>query len=108
VLVGFSLTSVLGFFTSIPGWQNFGQYDVWLFPVSGALLAVGFCFAYFRQPKLREEVCEIRVGGRESACSTASRWNRRILLFSAFLFALALIVNFWGIGWMKVHGYFNR
>lgn len=107
VLLGFGLTSVLTFFTAIPGWQNFGAYDIWLFPLSGVLLAVGFYFAYFRRPA-EGEVCEIPAGGRESACSTATRWNRRMLWFSLSLYSLALVMNFWGIGWMKAHGYFNR
>ncbi len=106
VLVGLSLTSVLTFFTAIPGWQNFGAYDIWLFPLSGVLLAVGFYFAYFRQRKTTGEVCEIPARGHESACSTATRWNRRILYLSLFLYGLALVMNFWGIGWMKTHGYF--
>jgi hypothetical protein len=50
VLLGFGLTGVLTFFTAIPGWQGFGKYDLWLFPVGGILLAVGFYLAYFRQP----------------------------------------------------------
>lgn len=108
VLVGLSLTSVLAFFTAFPGWQKFGAYDVWLFPLSGFMLATGFYFAYFRQAKLQGEVCEIPTGGREGACSTATRWNRRILWLSLFLYGLALVMNFWGIGWMRTHGYFNR
>lgn len=108
VLLGLSLTSVLSFFTVIPGWQNFGQYDIWLFPLSGILLGLGFYFAYFRQNRVQEEVCEIPAGGRESACSTATSWNRRILWLSLTLYSLALLMNFWGIGWMKVHGYFNH
>lgn len=108
VLVGLSLTSVLTFFTAIPGWQNFGQYDIWLFPLCGMLLAGGFYFAYFRQNSLQAEGCEIPAGGRESACSTATRWNRRILWLSLTLYSLALLMNFWGIGWMKAHGYFNH
>lgn len=108
VLLGFGLTSVLTFFTAIPGWENFGAYDIWLFPLSGALLAVGFYFAFFRQGPSQGEVCEIPAGGRESACSTATRWNRRILWLSLCLFILAAVMNFWGIGWMKAHGYFNH
>ncbi|TAM79741.1 MAG: hypothetical protein EPN47_18270 [Acidobacteria bacterium] len=108
VLLGLSLTSVLAFFTAIPGWQNFGAYDIWLFPLCGALLALGFYFAYFRQTRLQGEACEIPASGRESACSTATRWNRRILWLSLSLYGLALVMNFWGIGWMKVHGYFNH
>lgn len=108
VLVGFGLTSILTFFTTIPGWRNFGQYDIWLFPLSGVLLAVGFYFAYFGKGATQGEVCEIPAGGRESACSTATRWNRRILWFSLVLYLLALVMNFWGIGWMRTHGYFNR
>lgn len=108
VLLGFGLTSVLTFFTAIPGWQDFGAYDIWLFPLSGGLLAVGFYFAYARQGLSRSEVCEIPAGGRESACSTATRWNRRILWLSLFLFTLALVMNFWGIGWMRAHGYFDH
>lgn len=107
VLVGFGLTSVLTFFTAIPGWKNFGAYDVWLFPLCGLLLAAGFYFGY-RRAAPAGEVCEIPAGGRESACSTAMRWDRRILWFSLFLYALALVMNVWGIGWMRAHGYFNR
>lgn len=108
VLMGLSLTSVLAFFTTIPGWQNFGAYDIWLFPLSGLLLAVGFYFAYARSSRMPDEFCEIPEGGRESACSTATRWNRRILWFSFLLYSLALMMNFWGIGWMRTHGYFNH
>jgi len=107
VLIGLSLASVLTFFTAIPGWQSFGQYDVWLFPLCAGLLALGFYFAYFRR-RPPAEACEIPAGGGQSACSTATRWNRRILWFSLFLYALALLMNFWGIGWMRVHGYFNH
>lgn len=106
VLLGLSFTSVLTFFTAVPGWQNFGQYDIWLFPLCGVLLALGFYFAYFR--RAAAEVCEVTVGRREGACSTARRWNRRILWLSLFLYALALAMNFWGIGWMRAHGYFNH
>jgi len=108
VLLGLGLTSVLTFFTAIPGWENFGTYNIWLFPLSGVLLAVGFYFAYFRQGPPQGEVCEIPAGGRESACSTATRWNRRMLWLSLFLYSLALVVDMWGIGWMKAHGYFNH
>lgn len=108
VLLGFGLTGVLTFFSVIPGWENFGAYDIWLFPVSGLLLAVGFYFAYSRRAPAQTEVCEIPTGGRESACSTATRWNRRILWLSLALYLLALVMNFWGINWMKAHGYFNR
>ncbi len=107
VLVGLSLTSVLAFFTAIPGWQNFGQHENWYYLLSGALLALGFYFSYFRR-STAAEVCEIPAGGRESACSTATRWNRRILWLSFSLYSLALVMNFWGIGWMKIHGYFNH
>jgi hypothetical protein len=83
-LLGFSLTSVRGFSTAIPGWQNFGAYDIWLFPLGGLLLAVGFYFAYARSSRVQKEVCEIPPDGPESPCCTATRWNRRILWFSLF------------------------
>lgn len=108
VLLGFGLTTVVTFFAAIPGWQNFGIYEIWLFPLSGILLALGFYFAYFGQSSAQGEICEIPEGGGESACSTATRWNRRILWFSLLLFLLALVMNWWGIGWMRSHGYFNR
>lgn len=108
VLLGFGLTSVLSFFTAIPGWENFGAYDMWLFPLGGLLLAVGFYFAYSRRTTAPGEACEIPAGRHESACTTATRWNRRILWASLFLYSLALATNFWGMGWMKSHGYFNH
>ncbi len=107
VLLGLSLTSVTTFFTAIPGWQNFGQHENWYYLLSGALLVLGFYFSYFRR-SAPAEVCEISSGRRESACSTATRWNQRILWFSLFLYSLAVVMNFWGIGWMKTHGYFNH
>jgi len=107
VLLGFGLTTVQVFFTSIPGWQDFGQYDIWLLPISGIVLAVGFYFAYYRQG-MQGEVCQIPEAGRESACSTTTRWNRRILWASLVLYTLALVMNAWRIDWMKRHGYFNH
>jgi mercuric ion transport protein len=108
VLLGLSVTTVDVFFTAIPGRQDFGAYELWLFPLSGILLAIGFYFAYFRRGSSQGEVCEIPAEGHESACSTATRWNRRILWLSLFLYGLALAMNFWGITWMRTHGYFNR
>ncbi len=107
VLLGFGLTGVLAFFTAIPGWQEFGAYDLWLFPVSGALLALGFYLAYFRGPLSAEE-CAIPTDGGETACSASVRYNRWILWFSLFLFLVALLMTFWGIDWMKARGYFDR
>lgn len=72
MLLGFGLTSVLTFFTAIPGWENFGTYNIWLFPLGGVLLAVGFYFAYFRQGPSQGEACSRPAGGRESACSTST------------------------------------
>jgi len=108
VLLGFGLTSVLAFFTAIPGWENIGDYTIWFFVVTGMFLAVGFYFAYSRRVAASGEVCEIPDGGAESACSTATRWNRRILWFSLLLYAVAFVMDFWGIDWMRVQGYFNR
>jgi len=108
VLFGLSVTTTLVFFTAIPGWQNVGEYEGWLFALSGIILAIGFYLAYFRHGPSRGEVCEIPAGSQESACLTATRWNRRILWLSLFLYSLAFVVNVWGITWMRAHGYFNR
>ena len=77
VLLGFGLTSVLTVFAAIPGWQEFGAYDLWLFPVSGALLALGFYFSYFRD-SLPGEACAIPTGSGETACGVSVRYNRSI------------------------------
>jgi hypothetical protein len=108
VLVGFGLTGVLTFFTAIPGWQNFGAYDIWLFPLAGILLALGFYLAYRHRSVAQGEACEVPPGGREAACSTANRWNRRILWLSVSLYGIALVMNLWGIGWMRAHGFFSH
>ncbi len=106
VLVGFGLSGVLTFFSAIPGWESFGAYTMWLFPITGILLAGGFYFAFFRNRPA--EACEIPADGRESACSTATRWNRRLLWISLVLYVVAFVTDFWGIDWMRMHGYFNR
>ena len=107
VLLGFGLTSVLTFFTAIPGWEKFGVYEMWYFAVSGCLLAAGFYLAYFHHAP-RNQNCEISEGGTESACSTATRWNRKILWLSLSLYSVAIVVNTWGIGWMRNQRYFNH
>ncbi len=107
VLLGFGLTSVLTFFTAIPGWETFGVYEMWSFAVSGGLLAAGFYLAYFHQGP-RSQNCALSEGGPESACSTTTRWNRKILWLSLSLYGLAVVVNVWGLGWMKSRGYFNH
>ena len=107
VLLGFGLTSILTFFTAIPGWETFGVYEMWSFAVSGGLLAAGFYLAYFHQAP-RSQNCAISEGGPESACSTTTRWNRKILWLSLSLYGLAVVVNVWGLGWMKSRGYFNH
>lgn len=108
VLVGFGLTGVLTFFSAVPGWQKLGLYTPWLFFGAGILLATGFYLSYSPRRQTSGEVCKIPAGGRESACSTATRWNRRILWMSLSLYSIALVMDSWGIGWMKTHGYFNR
>jgi hypothetical protein len=108
VLVGFGLTSVLTFFTAIPGWQKVALYTPWLFLGGAILLATGFYFSYFHRSQPGGEVCEIPVGSKESACSTVTRWNRRILWLSLLLYGMAIGMDTWGIGWMRAHGYFNR
>ncbi len=107
VLVGFGLTSVQTFFTAIPGWEDFGAYEMWYFALSGGLLAVGFYLAYFYQAPLNQN-CEVSEGGTESACSITTRWNRKILWLSLSLFSLSLVVNLWGIGWMRNQGFFDH
>jgi mercuric ion transport protein len=108
VLFGLGVTSTLAFFTAIPGWQDAGEYELWLLLGTGILLAMGFYFSYFSQSSAPGEVCKTQEGSHESVCSTAARWNRRILWLALFLFGLALVVNFWGITWMRAHGYFDR
>jgi hypothetical protein len=107
VFLGFGLTGVLAFFAAIPGWEEFGAYELWLFPVSGALLALGFYFAYFRVP-LPAEDCPVPRQGGETACAASVRYNRWILWLSLFLCIVALLMTFWGIDWMKARVYFNR
>jgi mercuric ion transport protein len=106
ILLGFGFSSVLTFFIAIPGWEQVGIYEMWLFAICGGLLTTGFYLAYFHRPR-QQEVCEISVGN-ENACSRTTRWNRRVLWLSSLLFVLALVMNFWGIAWMKAHGYFNH
>ena len=107
VLLGFGVTAVLTFFTAVPGWEKLGQYTMPFFAAGALVLSLGFYFAYRKAPG-QSDVCEIPAGGGESACSTATRWNRRILWLSLSLYLIALITDMWGITWMRAHGYFNR
>ena len=107
VLLGFGLTTVLTFFTAVPGWENFGAYEMWYFALSGGLLAAGFYLTYFYQASFNQN-CEVSEGGPESVCSITTLWNRKILWLSLSLFSLSLVVNLWGIGWMRNQGFFDH
>ncbi|MCH8818936.1 MAG: hypothetical protein IIB03_01275 [Acidobacteria bacterium] len=110
VLMGFGLTTVLAIFTAIPGWESFGIYEMWYFALSAGLLAAGFYWAYLGHASHlpHDTTCAIPEGGHESACSSTNRWNRRILWLSLVLYGLAVVMNFWAIGWMRGQGYFNH
>lgn len=107
VLLGFGVSAVLTVFTAVPGWEKLGQYTMPFFGVGAFVLSLGFYFAYRKAPG-GSDVCELPAGGGESACSTATRWNRRLLWLSLSLYLVAFVTDMWGITWMRTHGYFNR
>lgn len=94
VLIGLGAT-VASFLSAAPWLAALSHHKVWVFSVSGVLIAANFGYLYWLSPRLKargaaDEACA--VDG--SACDTASRFSRVILWISAALCLVGFFAAF--------------
>jgi mercuric ion transport protein len=94
VLLGLGAT-VASFLSAAPWLVALSHHKVWVFSVSGVLIAANFGYLYWLSPRLRGrgaagDACA--VDG--SACDTASRFSRVVLWISAGLYLVGFFTAF--------------
>jgi hypothetical protein len=92
VLLGLGAT-VASFLSAVPFLVTMSRHKVWVFAISGGLIALSFVNLYLVAPrlKMRAEAC---APGEESACEVTSRLSRVVLWISASIYAVGFFVAF--------------
>ena len=88
--LGATVASALSF---MPFLVTLSHHKIWVFVISGALIALSFLQMYVISPRLkaRELGCDPRD---PAACDTASKVSKVVLWVSAILFAAGFFVAF--------------
>jgi mercuric ion transport protein len=92
--LGATVASVL---TAVPWLVTLSRHKVWVFSISGILIALSFVQMYGIAPRLRGRVatCPVdQLPGGESACDTTTRVARSMLWISAAIYVLGFLVAF--------------
>ena len=93
VLLGLGAT-VASFLTAVPWLVTLARHKVWVFTVSGALIASDFFYIYWLSPRLKAhgESCSIANG--PTACDTATRISRVALWVAAAIYAVGFFTAY--------------
>ena len=92
VLAGLGAT-VASFLSAVPWLVSLSRHKVWVFTISGALIAANFVYVYRLAPALRREA-ETCPPGAPDACATAGRISRVVLWLSAAVYAVGFFAAF--------------
>src|SRR5438309_2152371 len=88
--LGASVASALSF---APFLVTLSQHKVWVFGISGIMIALSFAHIYLLAPRLRAK--ELGCDPNDpSACDTASKFSRVVLWLSAALYLVGFFVAF--------------
>ena len=88
--LGATVASVL---STLPWLVALSRHRAWVFGISGLLIALDAVYVYRFVPTLARPDARCPPGD-ESACATASRFSRRVLLASAILYCIGFLVAF--------------
>lgn len=93
VLLGLGAT-VASFLSAVPWLVTLASHKVWLFAVSGALIASDFLYIYWLSPRLNVQgrACSIEDG--PTACDAATRISRVALWVGAGIYAVGFFTAY--------------
>ena len=83
---------VAGVVSDFPFLIDLSRNKGWIFGFAFTLTAVNFLLVY--RKKKQELSCEYVPGQKETACETASRWGKVILLISFTLLLIGFFVSY--------------
>jgi len=93
VLLGLGAT-VASFLSAVPWLVTLARHKVWVFALSGTLIASDFAYVYWLSSRLKAqgEACSIEDG--PTACDTATRISRVALWVAAAIYAVGFFTAY--------------
>jgi len=89
LLVLLGLGATLASFLSVAPWLvTLARHKVWVFALSGSLIASDFLYIYWLSPRLKARGRSCSVAGNPTACDTATRISRAALWVAAVIYAV--------------------
>ncbi len=91
VLLGLGAT-VASFLSSAPWLVSFSRHKLWVFALSGLLIAGNYCYVYHLAPRLQARALACPI--HDPRCRTASRFSRVVLGISAGVWVVGFSTAF--------------
>lgn len=92
VLFGLGAT-VASFLSAVPWLVTLSQHKIWVFAISGLMIAANFVYVYRIAPRLQAQGAACSPDAPE-ACQTASRFSRIVLWMSAVIYLVGFFTAF--------------
>lgn len=92
VLLGLGAT-VASFLSAVPSLVALSRHKMWVFAVSGLLIASNMFYVYALAPRLRKDVGAC-LADAPDACTSASRFSRIVLWISAAIYGIGVFSAF--------------
>ncbi len=92
VLFGLGATMV-SLLSAVPWLVTLSQHKVWVFAISGALIASNLVYVYALAPRLKAEGAACSLDAPD-ACKTASRFSRFVLWVSVAIYLAGFFTAF--------------
>jgi len=91
VLLGLGAT-VASLLSSAPWLVSLSRHKLWVFALSGLLIAGNFYYVYHLAPRLQARALACPIG--DPRCRTASRFSRAVLVISAGIWVVGFFTAF--------------
>jgi hypothetical protein len=93
VLFGFGAT-VASFLAAVPWLVTLAGHKIWVFTISGVLIASDFIYVYWLSPRLKAHGDACSFEGGPAACDTASRISRAALWVAAGIYVVGFFTAY--------------
>lgn len=93
VLLGLGAT-VASFLSAMPWLVTLARHKIWVFTVSGALIASDFLYIYCLSPRLKAQGEACSIGNGPTACNTATRISRAALWVATVTYAVGFFTAY--------------
>jgi hypothetical protein len=93
VLFGLGAT-VASFLSAVPWLVTLAGHKIWVFTISGVLIASDFFYVYWLSPRLKVQGRACSIADGPSACDTAARMSRVALWVAAAIYGVGFFTAY--------------